>query len=77
MSLKDRARIHNALVTRFWQLFEESGITKTQFSERSGIDLGNLAKYLKEDREPGIYFLALMAKGVGKKLKDLTDFPED
>jgi transcriptional regulator with XRE-family HTH domain len=49
-------------------------LSQLQLAKRSGIELGNLGKYERGKREPGLAIIMLLAKGLEIDSRDLLDF---
>lgn len=74
MSLDERARLLSDFGHKLSQLRSQSGLTPSEFEAKSGIDAGNLAKYEQGAREPGLILMAILARYLNVRLKDLVDF---
>jgi transcriptional regulator with XRE-family HTH domain len=77
MKLQHRARLLSAFGRRLEKLRIEKGLTPNQFALKSGIDVGNLAKYEQGDREPGIAVIMIMSKALEVDHLELLDFAFD
>jgi transcriptional regulator with XRE-family HTH domain len=77
MKLQHRAQVLQAFGRRLEELRLEKGLTPSQFELRSGIDVGNLAKYEQGDREPGLIVMVLMARALDVRCSELLEFEVD
>jgi ribosome-binding protein aMBF1 (putative translation factor) len=50
-------------------------LSQLQLAKRSGIELGNLGKYERGKREPGLAIIMIFAKGLEIDPRALLDFP--
>ncbi len=56
---------------RLRRLREKSGLNQIQFSERCGIENSHLSRLESGKREPGLYMIELLAKGLGMTVAKL------
>lgn len=77
MNLKHRSLLLQAFGRRLEQLRLRQGLSPSVFEARSGIDAGNLAKYERGDREPGLVLIVIMAKALEVHPYELLDFDFD
>lgn len=77
MKLQYRAQVLSAFGNNLKSLRLKKGLTLRQFEARSGIDAGNLVKYERGTREPGLIVILIMAKALGVHYYDLLDFEFD
>jgi transcriptional regulator with XRE-family HTH domain len=56
---------------RLRRLREKKGFSQLQFSERCGIENSHLSRLESGKREPGLYMIELLAKGLGMKVSEL------
>lgn len=61
----------------FNRILKEQGMTKNAFCEKTGMDQGNLAKYLDNGQDPAFTVVCMMAKGLGVGVEDLGKVPLD
>jgi transcriptional regulator with XRE-family HTH domain len=64
LSLDTRATIIETFGRALRNLRLAKGLTTREFETRSGIDTGNLSKYERGDREPGLLIIIMMAKAL-------------
>jgi len=57
---------------RLRKLREKKGFNQLQFSEKCGIENSHLSRLESGKREPGLYMLELLAKGLGITISELT-----
>jgi transcriptional regulator with XRE-family HTH domain len=74
MPLVHRARLLSAFGRRVRKLRQAKGITPSVFEAISGINPGNLAKYEKGEREPGLAIIMLIAWSLNVSHLTLLDF---
>jgi transcriptional regulator with XRE-family HTH domain len=56
---------------RLRRLRERKGFNQLQFSERCGIENSHLSRLESGKREPGLYMLEIIAKGLGVTVAEL------
>ena len=56
---------------RLKELREKKGFNQLQFSEKCGIENSHLSRLESGKREPGLYMLELIAKGLGITVAEL------
>lgn len=56
---------------RLRQLREKRGLNQIQLSEKIGIENSHLSRLESGKREPGLYMLELLAKGLGVTISEL------
>lgn len=56
---------------RLRQLREKRGLNQIELSERIGIENSHLSRLESGKREPGLYMLELLAKGLGVTISEL------
>lgn len=57
---------------RLRQLRKKKGFNQLEFSEKCGIENSHLSRLETGKREPGLYMLDLLAKGLGISISELT-----
>lgn len=57
---------------RLKKLREKKGFNQLQFSEKCGIENSHMSRLENGKREPGLYMLELIAKGLGITVSELT-----
>ncbi|HZY79120.1 MAG TPA: helix-turn-helix transcriptional regulator [Cyclobacteriaceae bacterium] len=77
MKLQYRAQVLATFGQRLKSLRLKKGFTLRQFEVRSGIDAGNLAKYERGTREPGLIVILIMARALDMHYQELLDFKFD
>lgn len=77
MKLQYRAQVLSAFGDNLKSLRLKKGFTLRQFEIKSGIDAGNLVKYERGTREPGLIVILIMARALDIHYHDLFNFEFD
>jgi transcriptional regulator with XRE-family HTH domain len=56
---------------RLRRLREKKGLNQLEFSEKCGIENSHLSRLESGKREPGLYMVELLAKGLGISIAEL------